>query len=409
MLSTTTGTSAIAVSDAYVRFRGQRHFGSLDGLRALAVIAVIWHHTVGHVASFPMLLGRGAHGVTLFFAISGFLIVTLLLREWDRTGRIDLRAFYLRRTLRIFPLYFAVLGLYIVLVVLLERHSTAGRDFLHNLPAFITYTSNWFVALDGRVIFYFAWSLAAEEQFYLVWPTLQKWLKPARSLAVMALIIAVVAWMQSAMAPADPASSPLWFRMLASIQLAICFGVVLAHLLHHPRSHAWLGWLFGWRISSMVFLMLALTVLAAPSPAWAIHLSLALLVGACVYREDHVLAPLLQWRVLAHVGSVSYGMYLMHMLVKNAVGRMLSPLGLANAHYLVFALTVLGVVVVASLSYRYFESYFLRYKESLSSAAARSKGEAAGGALVSGLTLEPGESANEAPPTMGSVIKGDLT
>ena len=81
MLSTTTGTSATAVSDAYVRFRGQRYFGSLDGLRAVAVIAVIWHHTVGHVESLPMLLGRGAHGVTLFFAISGFLIVTLLLRD----------------------------------------------------------------------------------------------------------------------------------------------------------------------------------------------------------------------------------------------------------------------------------------------------------------------------------------
>jgi peptidoglycan/LPS O-acetylase OafA/YrhL len=327
------------------------------------VLAVIWHHTVGHVATLPAILGRGAQGVTLFFAISGFLIVTLLLRERERTGRIDLRAFYLRRTLRIFPLYFMVLGIYILLVALLERNSPAGREFLLNLPAFLTYTSNWFVMLDGRVIFYFAWSLAAEEQFYLVWPTLQKWLKPARALTAVLLIIAGVAWLQSKVGAADIASLPLGMRMVASIQLAICFGVVLAHLLHHPRSHAWLGGLLGWRASSTAFLLLAMTVLAAPSPPWAIHLTLALLVGACVYREDHLLAPLLQWRVLVHIGSVSYGMYLLHMLVKNLVGRAMAPFGLADARYLVFVLTVLGAVAVASLSYRYFESYFLRYKQ----------------------------------------------
>lgn len=370
MLTTTALPAGAAVADAHARYLQRRHFGSLDGLRAWAVIAVIWHHTVGHDASLPTLLSRGAHGVTLFFAISGFLIVTLLLREWQATGRIDLRAFYIRRTLRIFPLYYAVLGLYVLLVATLERNSPAGREFLSNLPAFITYTSNWFVVLDGRVIFYFAWSLAAEEQFYLVWPSLQKLMKPAFALVFIGLIIGVVVWLQAAPPPLEDGRLPLWYRMLTSIQLAICFGVVTAHLFHWRRSHDWLGWVFGWRASSFVFLVLAMLILSSGrSSALAVHLSLALVVAACVYREDHWLAPLLRWRVMAHIGAISYGMYLLHMLVKNVVVKLLAAGGLAQAKYLVFAMTLLGVVAVATLSFRYFESFFLGYKARYARAA----------------------------------------
>lgn len=347
----------------HASYRERRHFGSLDGLRAVAVIAVVWHHTVGHDAALPTLLSRGAHGVTLFFAISGFLIVTLLLREWESTGRIDLRAFYIRRTLRIFPLYYAVLGLYVLLVAVLERNSAAGREFLSNLPAFITYTSNWFVMLDGRVIFYFAWSLAAEEQFYLVWPTLQKVLKPVLALPFVLILVGLVVWLQAMPPPAQDGSVPLWYRVLTSIQLAICFGVVIAHLFHWRLTHDTLAWLFGWRASSLAFLMLAMLVLSShDSPVWAVHLCLALLVAACVYREDHWLAPILRWRVLAHIGVVSYGVYLLHMLVKNLVVRAASALGLDDMRYLVFALTTVGAVAVATLSFRYFEARFLQYK-----------------------------------------------
>ena len=74
-------------------------------------------------------------------------------RERERSGGINLRAFYLRRSLRIFPLYFAVLALYVVLVGAVERGSPAGHEFFKNLPYFATYTSNWFVALDGHEFF----------------------------------------------------------------------------------------------------------------------------------------------------------------------------------------------------------------------------------------------------------------
>lgn len=354
--------ASIEARDRYAAYRDRRHFASLDGLRALSVMAVIWHHTVGHDAALPLLFANGAQGVTLFFAISGFLIVTLLLRERDRHGGIDLRAFYMRRALRIFPLFYAVLALYTLLVLTVERDSAPGREFLANLPYFLSYTSNWFVVLEGRVIFYFAWSLASEEQFYLLWPWAQRYLKPVQALSLMLGVIAVVVAFQS-LGSAEAGLPTLWVRIVTSVPLAICFGVVLAHLLHQPRAHHALRWLFGWRGSSLLYAGLCLGLMGTGrAPAAMIHLAMALLVGACVYREDHALAPLLRTRGLALVGSVSYGMYLLHMLVKNTVVKLLAHTGLAQDSYLVFVLTLVGSIAVALLSYRHFESFFLRRK-----------------------------------------------
>ena len=102
------------------RFVETRHFPALDGLRGLSILAVIWHHAVDPAGIW------GYFGVSLFFAISGFLITTLLLRERAATGRISLRNFYMRRTLRIFPLYYAVVALYVV-VVLVRGSVVLGR------------------------------------------------------------------------------------------------------------------------------------------------------------------------------------------------------------------------------------------------------------------------------------------
>jgi peptidoglycan/LPS O-acetylase OafA/YrhL len=359
-----TGIPRAASLEGYAAYRQRRHFGSLDGLRALSVVAVIWHHTLGHQSGLPTALSQGAHGVTLFFAISGFLIVTLLLRERDRDGRVDLRAFYVRRSLRIFPLYFAVLAIYVLAVALLERNSPAGREFFANLIFFVTYTSNWFVHLDGRVIFYFAWSLAAEEQFYLVWPSVERFVPRRFAVGLMLLAIAVLTAFAALYSTGSSGSEPLWRRIVAGVPFAICFGVVLAHALHHPRSHATFAKVLGWRGSSVFFLGLALAVLSRPeAPEVMIHLSMALLVGACVCTENHWLSYLLKWRVVAYLGSISYGMYLLHMLVKNVVVKLLFATTGSSQPYAVFVLTLIGTVAVATLSFRYFESYFLKLKD----------------------------------------------
>src|SRR5215831_11452940 len=108
-----------------------RRFGSLDGLRAISILAVIWSHGPGQTAKWE-LARSGRLGVDLFFAISGFLITTLLLREQSASGGISLRQFYARRALRIFPLYYAVLALYCVLMAA-SRNTNSGSGFFSHL------------------------------------------------------------------------------------------------------------------------------------------------------------------------------------------------------------------------------------------------------------------------------------
>src|SRR5262245_38294354 len=101
------------VADVDPRYRSYlalARFPELDGLRALSILPVIWHHSTTRLLD--GVLGKGPLGVHLFFAISGFLITTLLLRERRATGAISMKNFYARRSLRIFPLYYAVLGIY---------------------------------------------------------------------------------------------------------------------------------------------------------------------------------------------------------------------------------------------------------------------------------------------------------
>jgi peptidoglycan/LPS O-acetylase OafA/YrhL len=165
-------------ASAHAVFKATRRFDSLNGWRAIAILGVIWHHTMANAFASPI-AQQGKHGVTLFFVISGFLIVTLLLREKEQAGSISLGKFWGRRCLRILPVYYGTLLLYVALVGMAE-HSDAGRDFFRNLPFFATFTSNLFVTPSDRTIFVFSWSVAAEEQFYLTWPLIECLVQRAR-------------------------------------------------------------------------------------------------------------------------------------------------------------------------------------------------------------------------------------
>src|ERR1700677_927543 len=122
------------MESSYEKFRSARFFGSLDGLRALSIVAVIWLHPWYETPYYPRLqatpvLRQGFYGVQVFFVVSGFLITTLLLREMERYGKISLRDFYIRKALRIWPLYYAVLGIYVVNALVFERARSAPRAF----------------------------------------------------------------------------------------------------------------------------------------------------------------------------------------------------------------------------------------------------------------------------------------
>lgn len=340
-------------------FAARRYFAGLDGLRAISVLAVIWCHVAGpHELH---LLNQGNKGVDLFFAISGFLVTTLLLREWRERGSISLTGFYIRRSLRIFPLYYAVLLLYCVLVFATMRGTTKAAEFWDNLPAFLTYTSNWFVTLDGAgshgTTFYFAWSLATEEQFYLFWPALMLltlWLT-RRSWAPAIAAVLLISIQIVAAAQAKPT---LLMIVLSSLAPAILFGVMFAVLLHNRRVFGLLYPVIGNRLMAPAAAVLLLACLQFQADGLLVRFLMALLVASICVRGDTVLHPALNWRPAVFVGAISYGMYLMHMLAANFARIVLGH----HSGLDVFAVTVVVVTVMAFLSYRFFEAPILRLK-----------------------------------------------
>jgi peptidoglycan/LPS O-acetylase OafA/YrhL len=341
----------------HAAFLGTRVFGSMDGLRALSVLAVIWYHTEGAAAGFT----QGALGVDFFFAISGFLITTLLLREGSATGRISLRNFYARRTLRIVPLYLAVLGVYTALVLTTRAGTPEGRAFVAHLPAYATYTSNWFVDRHSgpSVIFYFAWSLATEEQFYLVWPAvLVLAVRRRRGLAIAAGALLAAAVLGVSFHLGHPERGTLPVEMAKSIATPICVGALLGLALHTQTGFARLGGVLSHRASVPALVAVVGVVVVAGVPQDITGTAMALLVAAMCVREDHPLARVMAFRPLAYLGRISYGMYLLHMLCANVVRVPLHRTSGAA----VFTGTLTLVILAASASHRWFEAPFLALK-----------------------------------------------
>jgi peptidoglycan/LPS O-acetylase OafA/YrhL len=362
------------IQPSYQAFRATKRFGSLDALRCISIIVVIFSHTIGSV-TFPIVETQfiGLAGVRLFFAISGFLITTLLLRERDATGGINLRNFVVRRTLRIFPLYYTILFAYIVLTLLTDRHDEVGRQFFRNLPFFATYTSNWFVNNNpahgaDRVLFLFAWSLATEEQFYLLWPSVEKFAGEARAAMVMIAVTLFLIVYRIALYH-GLVSMPILLGgfpgiFLRSVSLAICSGVLIAHALHTPRGFALLA-RFWTPFNSIIGLAL-LTWLVLYSPSEILKsLACTFVVLSCVQSETHALSGLFQSKPLVAVGVVSYGMYLMHLLCNHTVKVICGHLHIAETGtggWIQFVLTTLLTFTAASISFRYYEAIFLRMK-----------------------------------------------
>jgi peptidoglycan/LPS O-acetylase OafA/YrhL len=352
--------SAHMKAEAHAAYLSVRRFPSLDGLRCLSILPVLWHHSTP--GPLPGILGKGPIGVDLFFAISGFLITTLLLRERAAHGSVSLRDFYARRSLRIFPAYYAVLALYVLRGLFFLGDTPANHHFFQSLPYYATYTSNWFIdfSVPHPVIFAFAWSLATEEQFYLLWPWVLRfskgWLSPAAFMLGLFVLDqaterGMLAWLF--------APDTLAHRILSSIATPICLGALLAIVLYYRRSFRVAHALLGHRASApavMLAILLFLILDGVPIP-W-VHAALALLVGAVCIREDHGLRAILEASWARRIGAISYGMYLLHVSVITASKEVL-PEPWRSAP-VVFALSTGVTLLLASASYRHFEAPFLR-------------------------------------------------
>jgi len=344
-------------ADAHRRYLATRSFGSLDGLRGLSILGVLWHHTTTGIPWLTVTF-RGFLGVDLFFVISGFLITTLLLRERRATGGVSLRAFYVRRFLRIFPPYYGLLLALTVLVVLVPGlHAAAG--IRRDLPFAYLYVSNMVPMASLLAI---TWSLSTEEQFYLVVPALHKLGPRLFPRVILPLAYVLVILPPFGLFPQLPL--PSFFR--ETTFGPILLGVGLAHLMDHPGGYRWTSRVLGWRWAPAAALGLVVLACSIPRPdisGWprlAVHATLLLLVASCVVREDHILQPVLRFWPLRRLGVVSYGVYLYHLVVYWGVDRILRAF--SHPEVVTFVALWLASWGVAELSYRAFESRFLRLK-----------------------------------------------
>jgi peptidoglycan/LPS O-acetylase OafA/YrhL len=348
----------MAAKGSYTTYLETHTFASLDGLRALSIAAVVWFHTTNDLPYWPA-LRRGFLGVDFFFMISGFLIVTLLLRERRRTGEISLRAFYMRRSLRIFPAYWAMLLL--VACVAYLKPGAQSAAIKHDLPYALFYISNLVPMLSMLSI---TWSLSTEEQFYFIVPTLQKYMP--RLFPHLVLPLAYLVSILPAFGIFPEVHIPEFFRQTSFGPILL--GVLLAQLLDNSRGWALAANALRGRLSPLFSLALVAITLCYPGPdisGWprlAIHASMILFLASCIVRERHVLYSILTWWPIRRIGVVSYGIYLYHLLVYWPVSKILNGFDVHSVYALFVGVGACSWLA-AELSYRLFERRFLALKK----------------------------------------------
>ena len=349
------------------------HLAGLDGLRALAIGAVMLFHLD------PDWLPGGFLGVDIFFVISGFLITTLLVRERERDGSIDLRGFWTRRARRLLPALLVVVPACILIARTVEADLLVGirRQALGAL----TFSTNWLEIANGSDYFHSTspqlfmnfWSLAVEEQFYLAWPLVTIALLAARrhlglSWGVLgALVLSVGVGSALLMALRyDPADVTRVYYGTDTHLVGLMLGAAMAMTWAGPtRAGTITPQWHRWRRHVVVgagVLLAGLLVLADEGSAWTFRLGIplvslatALLLLASVDRPGRLRtvleAPPLRW-----IGTRSYGIYLWHWPVILVIGQDI-PAAAGTASFVwtrVWAVVV--TLALADLSFRFVET-----------------------------------------------------
>ena len=338
------------------------YYKPLDALRCFAVLAVLAEHWM-HGSCFVNLVSPGAIGVDIFFVLSGFLITGILLRYRERDilqekgHRKSIKTFFMRRILRIFPLYYLT-----VIVSTVFNQGVIREAFPWNM----TYTTNFFLMQHGNWFGLFGhwWSLAVEEQFYLLWPFLvlffkRRWLLPTFAiLFVLALVSRFLLYDWSGNYVTSTANTLGCFD---------CFAVGgLLAFLHHfkPKMKSkilrmwWVPLILVGGLITLKSGMLDINYIWTPTLFRGFNAAIAFwIVGWLAFAELKFSRGFFEWKPFIFLGQISYGMYLLHNIVPGLL------LGLKTE---ILALNLLlyftTLVLLCWLLNRFFEKPILRLK-----------------------------------------------
>jgi peptidoglycan/LPS O-acetylase OafA/YrhL len=376
---TTTAPEVSAIESAR-RSTARFYHPELDVLRFFAFLMVFLHHAFPHDPVFWTKLGvplplahvlagigaTGAFGVSLFFVLSSYLITELLLREKDLIGTLDIKSFYIRRILRIWPLYFAFLGLAIALQwVVPGQHVTLRAGLWFSLLA-----GNWFIVFHGfplSVIFPL-WSVSIEEQFYITWPAVVRKLSQTGMMIFAVGLLVVATASRVYLGIHHTLESDAWCNTFVQLD-PIAAGILVALLLKGEvprlsrlsRSAMMLAGITALALGSLYFgikndpLTMTRIVLGYPSVAIG---GVLLLLAVLRVRDSGAN------RLLVYLGRISYGLYVFHVL-----GLLISDITVHDqtASLVRYALRVgvaLGAtILMAAMSYRWLETPFLGLKQ----------------------------------------------
>lgn len=319
----------------------------LDGLRAISILLVLLSHWLEDcgLSDYPHIGQIGKIGVDLFFTISGFLITRNLLKTRDNPLGVSLKSFFIKRFLRLFPAFY----LYLVGLILLQI--AVGfwvvNDF-GDYAWFFSYAANFFFFFEGNLYpsLNHIWSLAVEEQFYLIWPfiiLLASW-KYYKPLLIGLIVIGLLSYAYDPQLALFPLGN---FQFLAG-------GGLLAVNTMEGRKRNDLFWFLVIFASLFLGMDTFLQSLLAYCAFFLVRQSLTGMPSWTSWFFNN--------RFVIYVGVISYGIYLFHRFIPYLFFATIKELGIELPGLVVFILLFPIVFILAHLSYKYFESYFLKLK-----------------------------------------------
>ncbi|MEO6612787.1 MAG: acyltransferase [Chitinophagaceae bacterium] len=352
-----------------------RHYPALDGLRGVAILMVVFLHNFDFMNYFFF----GWLGVDLFFVLSGFLITEILLNSLGKPH--FLRNFYMRRVLRIFPLFYLILVICLFILPAITSLRLDTSYYTHNQFWLWTYLQNWLFIFKepyGDKILLHTWSLAVEEQFYLLWPVAILLIRKPKILLLLAglvlIAVAVARYMVWIYKVEDLAYASLYTFTRVD---GLCIGSMLALLMRINPD-------FLKKYTTVIVLLMASVnfgfyfinhqrSITLPYLAFVGYTTFAVLFGILVYEavtnKSKILRFLLDNRFLKFFGKISYGLYVYHWPVYMLLFPFFRDKLSGGMHFpgrmaeLSSALLVTIIAVLVSyLSFHFFEKPFLKLK-----------------------------------------------